>query len=77
MRGDILIDDSPLNLTDWPGIAIMYSQPTNYQVNRLRANNWNEVDYLVRRSIAMLEKGYGHKEIEALLFNEQEYGDYE
>lgn len=72
MRGDILIDDSPLNLTDWQGCAILFTQPTNVMVKRLRANNWNEVDTLVRRMTTMLSIGYSHKEIELLLYNEQE-----
>lgn len=71
MRGDILIDDSPLNLTDWQGTAIMYTQPTNLHIDRLRADNWNEVDYLVRKTIALLDQGYAHKEIETLLHNQQ------
>ena len=73
MRGDILIDDSPLNLTDWPGIGILYTQPTNLRVNMLRADNWDEVDLLVREAIHLLQQGYEHRDVESILMTRQRW----
>ncbi len=72
LRGDILIDDGAHNLIDWQGIGILYNASWNKNVNMLRAGNWDEVDYLVRRSIKLLEQGYSHKQAEDWLRNQQQ-----
>lgn len=73
LRGDILIDDGLHNLEHWQGIGILYNQPWNKETNKvfIRANNWDEVDWLVRRSLAMLDLGLHHKEVEWILSSEQ------
>lgn len=71
LRGDILIDDGPHNLEHWQGIGILFTQPWNESENRLRANNWDEVDSLVRRMMTFLDAGYEHKWIENVLYSEQ------
>jgi 5'(3')-deoxyribonucleotidase len=72
IQGDILIDDYHKNLTEWQGIGILFSQEWNKDVDRLRANNWTHVDYLVRRSIQLLDEGLSHKAVELYLRSEQE-----
>lgn len=71
VRGDILIDDAAHNLTEFDGIGILFSQEWNKGVNTLRANNWIHVDYLVRRSIQLLNEGLKHKAVELYLHAEQ------
>ena len=71
LRGDILIDDGIHNLTHWQGIGILYAQPWNQgDTGLIRANDWDEVDWLVRRSLVLLDQGYDHKEIESILYLE-------
>jgi 5'(3')-deoxyribonucleotidase len=68
LRGDILIDDGVHNLAHWEGIGILYNQPWNQGDNGLvRANDWDHVDWLVRRSLIMLDQRFAHKEIESIL----------
>jgi 5'-nucleotidase len=77
LRGDILIDDGIHNLVHWEGIGILFSQPWNQGDNGLvraygktDAEKWDHVDYLVRRSLALLDQGFAHKEIESILYLE-------
>lgn len=77
LRGDILIDDGIHNLTKWEGIGILFSQPWNQGDNGLvradgktDAEKWYHVDWLVRRSLSLLDQGFAHKEIESILYLE-------
>jgi 5'-nucleotidase len=71
VTGDIMIDDAPHNLEHFTGISILYNQPWNQGDNGLlRADDWDHVDYLVRRSLKMLDQGFAHKEIENILYLE-------
>lgn len=71
LRGDILIDDGVHNLVHFEGIGILYNQPWNQGDNGLvRAEDWDHVDWLVRRAMVMLDQGFAHKEIESILYLE-------
>lgn len=72
--GDILIDDGIHNLTNWQGIAILYSQYWNLTEDRFpRAKGntdvekWLDVDRLVRLAIKLLDDGLDHKTIQDIL----------
>lgn len=78
VRGDVLIDDKVDNLTNWQGIAILFSHPWNQQDNDLlRATGdtdeekWDHVDWLIRRSLSLLDEGLSHKTVERILISEQ------
>lgn len=78
VRGDILIDDGLHNLKHWEGISILYTQPWNIEaVDVLRAigdtdkDKWDHIDWLVRRSLVLLDEGLEHKEVEWVLISEQ------
>lgn len=74
LYGDILIDDGIHNLEQWQGIGILYTQPWNKNENRLRADNWQEVDRLVKKAIQLLDMGYKHKSVESGLHIIQKLG---
>jgi len=49
VQADILIDDSPKNLIDFKGVAILFDQKWNRGHTTLpRAQNWNEVEEMVK-----------------------------
>lgn len=68
LRGDILIDDGIHNLTKWQGVGILYTQPWNEDNTDLpRANNWKEVDIMVRDAIELLDKSFSHDFVQMVL----------
>lgn len=68
LRGDILIDDGIHNLTKWQGVAILYTQPWNEANTDLpRANNWHEVDIMVRDAIELLDRDFKHDFVQTVL----------
>lgn len=75
VHGDILVDDGIHNLEDFEGIRILYTQPWNEgNTDFLRANQWWEIDYLVKKALALLCLGFKHEHIESLLKSEQSIG---
>ena len=78
LRGDILVDDAIHNLTNWQGIAILFSHAWNQQDNDLLratgdtdSEKWDHVDWLIRRSLSLLDEGLSHKTVERILISEQ------
>ena len=70
LRGDILIDDGLHNLEHWQGVGICFTQPWNKDARIVRANDWNGVDRLVRRTLQLLDEGCSHELIQYLLYQE-------
>jgi 5'-nucleotidase len=52
--GDVLIDDGIHNLENFNGLKILYNQSWNQDSNFVRANNWTEVDMMVRTAIVIV-----------------------
>lgn len=45
IRGDILIDDNPNNLHDFPGVSITFAKPWNQQdLTFFRSNDWTDIE---------------------------------
>ena len=45
IRGDVLIDDNPNNLHDFPGVSITFAKPWNQQdLTFFRSNNWQQIE---------------------------------
>lgn len=75
INGDILIDDGIHNLTNPSIIGILYTQPWNRREKRLRADNWNQLDYLINKADTLMNT-YGHTHIQTqhILQMEQRVG---
>jgi 5'-nucleotidase len=75
VNGDILIDDGIHNVEKFTGIRILYGQPWNESAGDTYVTatgdtdeeKWINVDKMVRRAILLLDNGYSHATIEAIL----------
>jgi len=61
-----------MNLEDWQGVGILYARPWNKNENMVCAKDWQEVDLLVRITIALLNDGWTHENIQIALYEAQQ-----
>ena len=82
VNADILIDDGIHNLTNFDGIAILYSQYWNVKAHdqfivakgNTDTEKWIEVNRLVRKAIMLLEAGFTHSVVNIILRSEKMIG---